>query len=117
LAWFAITLLPTSLTPLAEVANDHRMFFPFVGLSLAVTAAAGLVLARVVSSRSRFAIGAVAIAVVLLAESAAVYTRNEVWQTDEALWRDVVEKSPPRLDELRSHPDGARRLPGRRGRL
>jgi tetratricopeptide (TPR) repeat protein len=94
LIWFIITLLPTSLTPLAEVANDHRMFFPFVGLSLAVTVAAALVLARVVSSRSRFAIGAVSIAVILLAESAAVYARNEVWRTDEALWRDVVEKSP-----------------------
>jgi len=94
LAWFVITLLPTSLTPLAEVANDHRMFFPFVGLSLAVTVIAALVLARFVSSRSRFAIGAVSIAVILLAESAAVYARNEVWRTDEALWRDVVEKSP-----------------------
>src|SRR5206468_1341165 len=37
--WFIVALLPTSVTPLAEVANDHRMFFPFVGLSLAVTAA------------------------------------------------------------------------------
>jgi protein O-mannosyl-transferase len=40
--WFVVALLPTSLTPLAEVANDHRMFFPFVGLSLAVTEAAAL---------------------------------------------------------------------------
>jgi len=94
LIWFVLTLLPTSLTPLAEVANDHRMFFPFVGLSLAATVAAALVLARLAASRSRFAIGAVAIAVILLAESAAVYARNEVWRTDEALWRDVVEKSP-----------------------
>jgi tetratricopeptide (TPR) repeat protein len=94
LTWFAITLLPTSLTPLAEVANDHRMFFPFVGLSLAAAAAAALLLARVASSRSRFAIGAVCISIILLAESAAVYARNEVWQTEEALWRDVVEKSP-----------------------
>src|SRR5258708_21704302 len=34
--WFIVTLLPTSLLPLADVANDHRMFFPFVGLTLAV---------------------------------------------------------------------------------
>src|SRR5262249_41639 len=47
LAWFVITLLPTSLTPLAEVANDHRMFFPFVGLSLAVAVVAGRLLRRV----------------------------------------------------------------------
>src|SRR5581483_7904365 len=36
LVWFALALVPTSIVPLAEVANDHRMFFPFVGLSLAV---------------------------------------------------------------------------------
>jgi len=34
--WFLLALLPTSLMPLAEVTNDHRMFFPFVGLALAV---------------------------------------------------------------------------------
>ena len=36
LLWFFLALLPTSLVPLAEVTNDHRMFFPFVGLALAV---------------------------------------------------------------------------------
>ena len=34
--WFFLALAPTSLMPLAEVTNDHRMFFPFVGLTLAV---------------------------------------------------------------------------------
>ena len=35
--WFFIALLPTSsVVPLAEPMNDHRMFFPFVGLILAV---------------------------------------------------------------------------------
>ena len=94
LLWFAIALLPTSLTPLAEVANDHRMFFPFVGLALAATAAAAWLLARIVARGSRFAIGATAVAAILLVESAGVYARNEVWKTDEALWRDVVEQSP-----------------------
>lgn len=94
LAWFVLTLLPTSLTPLAEVANDHRMFFPFIGLSLAVTVAASLILTRFAAASSRFAIGAGVIAIVLVAESAGVYARNEVWKTDETLWRDVTEKSP-----------------------
>ncbi len=94
LLWFIVALLPTSLTPLAEVANDHRMFFPFVGLSLAVTVAASLVLARIVAMPRRFAIGAALIAIVLIAESTGVYARNEVWKTDEALWRDVTLKSP-----------------------
>jgi Flp pilus assembly protein TadD len=94
LIWFIVALLPTSLTPLAEVANDHRMFFPFVGLSLAVTVAASLVLSRLVTMPRRFAAGAAMIAIALIAESAGVYARNEVWKTDESLWRDVTEKSP-----------------------
>lgn len=94
LAWFIVALLPTSLTPLAEVANDHRMFFPFVGLSVAVAVAASLVLTRVVSAPSRFTVGIAVMAVVLIAESAGVYARNHVWSTDESLWRDVTQKSP-----------------------
>jgi hypothetical protein len=35
--WFFIALLPTSLTPLAEVMNDHRIFFPNVGLTMSVS--------------------------------------------------------------------------------
>src|SRR5690242_4581151 len=34
--WFLFALVPTAIFPLAEVENDHRMFFPFVGLALAV---------------------------------------------------------------------------------
>jgi protein O-mannosyl-transferase len=40
--WFLLAVLPTSVFPLAEVENDHRMFFPFVGLTLAVVWAAAL---------------------------------------------------------------------------
>ena len=34
--WFIITLLPTSIIPLAEVMNDHRVFLPYIGLMLSV---------------------------------------------------------------------------------
>jgi tetratricopeptide (TPR) repeat protein len=95
LAWFAVALLPTSLTPLAEVANDHRMFFPFVGLALAVTVAAGRLLQRAIASApSRFATGALVVSLILVAETAGVYARNQVWRSEESLWRDVTEKSP-----------------------
>ena len=40
LLWFLIALVPTSIVALGEVENDHRMFFPYVGLTLAVVAAA-----------------------------------------------------------------------------
>ncbi|MDF2433870.1 MAG: hypothetical protein JWP44_3501, partial [Mucilaginibacter sp.] len=45
--WFFLTLLPTSsIIPLAEVLNDHRMYFPFVGLVMSVTWSAALLLSR-----------------------------------------------------------------------
>ena len=37
LTWFLLALVPVALIPLAEVENDHRMFFPLVGLALAAT--------------------------------------------------------------------------------
>jgi Flp pilus assembly protein TadD len=94
LAWFAIGLLPTALTPLAEVANDHRMFLPFVGLTLAVTVAAACVLRRTFPAPARAAVAVGVIGVVLAAETAGVHARNKVWRTEETLWRDVTEKSP-----------------------
>jgi tetratricopeptide (TPR) repeat protein len=94
LAWFVVALLPTSLTPLAEVANDHRMFFPFVGLALAATLAAERLLIAVVAPRRRIAVAAVALVAIVTAETVAVHARNEVWRSEETLWRDVTEKSP-----------------------
>ena len=94
LAWFVLALLPTSLTPLAEVANDHRMFFPFVGLSLAVAAGGAWLIARLVAPLRFQTIATLVAGGVLIAGAAGVHARNEVWRTDETLWRDVTEKSP-----------------------
>jgi tetratricopeptide (TPR) repeat protein len=85
--WFLLGILPTAIFPLAEVENDHRMFMPFVGLSLAVVWAAALLLPK------SQAVPALAI-VVLVALSLGTYRRNAVWFSEEALWRDVTEKSP-----------------------
>jgi hypothetical protein len=46
LLWFVVTQLPTSIYPLSEVENDHRMFFSFVGLVLAVVWSGWLLLLR-----------------------------------------------------------------------
>jgi tetratricopeptide (TPR) repeat protein len=91
LLWFFVAMLPTSLMPLAEVTNDHRMFFPFVGLVLA--AIWGLRLT--VAAHPNWLRGSLAaLALVLSAEAVGTYQRNQVWRTEESLWRDVTEKSP-----------------------
>lgn len=92
LLWFLIALLPTSsIIPLAEVLNDHRMYFPFVGLTLAAAASAQRLAARWRVPAG----GAAAVAcVMLLAMAWGTHRRNNVWRTEESLWLDVTQKSP-----------------------
>ncbi len=96
--WFFIALLPTSFTPLAEVMNDHRIFFPYVGLTMSVSWAIALGLSHLKKSVQRAQTVnralVIAILIVLTAYAYGTYQRNKVWLTDETLWRDVTEKSP-----------------------
>jgi tetratricopeptide (TPR) repeat protein len=95
LIWFAAALLPTSLAPFAEVTNDHRMFFPFIGLAFSVVTTLGLWLNKYpqvfIKYRSLITVG---VTVVLLLNAYGVYQRNKVWRTEESLWLDVTQKSP-----------------------
>ena len=97
LLWFVVTQLPTSLYPLSEVENDHRMFFSFVGLVLAVVWAVWLLLLRLFGEEGldKLRPALIALAVfVLLAYGNGVHARNAVWHDEESLWRDDVQKSP-----------------------
>jgi tetratricopeptide (TPR) repeat protein len=71
------------------------MFFPFVGLVLAVTWAIAVALKEIWTSnrRARGAIVIGAIAVLTL-YGYGTHARNEVWRSEETLWQDVVKKSP-----------------------
>ena len=82
LSWFAIALIPTSIFPLAEVANEHRIFFAYIGL---VLAAAALI--------PRRALAAVAV-IVFAAHLIGTHARNEIWRSEDTLWADTVAKSP-----------------------
>ena len=97
LIWFVVTQLPTSLYPLSEVENDHRMFFSFPGLILAVVWAAKLTwdgwLGATIRQRARpWAAGCLVLA--LGGYAWGVHVRNQVWRTEDSLWLDDVEKSP-----------------------
>ncbi|HEX3576941.1 MAG TPA: tetratricopeptide repeat protein [Thermoanaerobaculia bacterium] len=87
LAWYAVALVPTSsIYPLAEVVNEHRVFLPYMGLALAA-----IFLLDVLLPRRVFAIIVIAAIVAL---GAGTWMRNRVWLTEESLWKDTVEKSP-----------------------
>lgn len=88
IGFYILGLLPaSSFFPLAELANEHRVFFPFIGLALTVTWMA------MRSMTSRRALAALA-AVVLIANCAGTIVRNRDWRSEETLWRDVTVKSP-----------------------
>jgi tetratricopeptide (TPR) repeat protein len=98
LIWFAVSLLPTSLVPFAEVTNDHRMYFPFVGLMLSVVSFLGLKLTQVTqkiaSLRKSIMVLSLLSVVLIGIHTFGVYQRNKVWKTEESLWLDVTVKSP-----------------------
>ncbi|WP_346238762.1 tetratricopeptide repeat protein [Niabella insulamsoli] len=98
LIWFAASLLPTSLLPFSEVMNDHRMYFAFTGLALAIVYAAGLLVIRressVVAHPSYKKAIIFAMALIIGLHAFGVHQRNKVWFTEETLWKDVTEKSP-----------------------
>ena len=92
LAWFAIGLLPTSsVIPLAEPLNEHRVFLPYIGLVLSAVWGGRLLLAERVRRTS--AIVALCVAV-LLGLAFGTHVRNRAWLTSEGLWADVTAKSP-----------------------
>jgi tetratricopeptide (TPR) repeat protein len=97
--WFFLALIPTSsIIPLAEVMNDHRMFFPFAGLMISVCWAAGLFIIK--NEKSVQGNYPVKILVVIAAlgilggHAYGTHQRNKVWHTGESLWYDVTIKSP-----------------------
>lgn len=99
LIWFLTALAPTSsIMPLAEVLNDHRIFFPFIGLMLAVTWSIALFLIRkegsiMNSSNNRIAILMLG-GLLIGAHCYGTWQRNKVWKTEDGLWYDVTIKSP-----------------------
>jgi hypothetical protein len=100
LAWFWIALIPSStIFPIGETTNDHRVFFPFMGLTAAVVWGIYVWLRR--SSVKNAGLGRPIMkfslplcAVVLGIHAIATHNRNRVWLNEETLWKDVTEKSP-----------------------
>lgn len=96
LGWFLLANLPTSLMPFAEMTNDHRMFFPYVGLVLVLMNGLGLLYEQLHAKLPKHAL-AIALsifALVFAAEGYGTFQRNKVWDNEESLWKDVTEKSP-----------------------
>ncbi len=96
IAWFFIALLPTTLNPLFQIANDHRMFFPFVGLFIAVPWGILILLEKynlLQKNKNSLKIALIFVSIIS-AYSFGTVQRNKVWDSPGSLWLDVVVKSP-----------------------
>ena len=96
--WFLFALLPTSIMPLSEVLNDHRTFFPYIGLVIALAWTLGLIAFRLQKKIEAYFIYKSAFIILplllLCGHSYGTRQRNKVWSTGETLWADAVQKSP-----------------------
>ena len=96
IAWFFIALLPTTLNPLFQIANDHRMFFPFIGLFISIPWAVFQILNQYRTYTNpifKFVLSFLLI-FLLVGHAYGTMQRTEVWNSRESLWRDVSIKSP-----------------------
>jgi protein O-mannosyl-transferase len=93
-SFFLCALIPTTFVPLAEVSNDHRMFFPFVGLVLAFITGCYVLYETYFKQNIsyKFLLGAAVLCLSLYGFG--TFQRNKVWLTEDSLWKDTTEKSP-----------------------
>jgi Tfp pilus assembly protein PilF len=92
-SWFFITLLPTSAIRLNAVVNDHRMYLPGIALC---TMASILLFRMSRNQRNPVARQTVPLVLlgILLTLGVSTYGRNQVFSTEETLWKDVLIKDP-----------------------
>jgi protein O-mannosyl-transferase len=98
LLWFFLALAPTSsVMPFAEVLNDHRTYFPYIGLIIALVSGVVFLLNKY---ETHAKIGVIrysamgAFALLLLLHTFGTRQRCLVWSSAETLWKDATEKSP-----------------------
>lgn len=97
--WFFLGLAPTSsIVPLFQVANYHRVFLPYIGLVLSIVAALSWGVRR---SEGTFRESALArycllgsVLVIVAGHAYGTRVRSEVWSTSESLWSDAARKNP-----------------------
>lgn len=91
--WFLIALLPTSsVIPLAEVLNDHRPFFGYIGLFIAfVYGITYLYNKHTTMLNPVFFIG---VPLILTLHAWGTYHHNSKWSSPESIWKDATINAP-----------------------
>lgn len=99
--WFFLTIsIESSIIPIRDVINEHRLYLPVAGLSLAVSSSFFHFIEWIekhgrLGKKSFNTIGCyLFITLVVFSLSVASYWRNRIWKDDFSLWMDTVRKSP-----------------------
>ena len=98
--WFFIALAPTTFYfgTIGQMINDHRTFFPYIGLVISLSWWLRLLYLRYEEKINAHAyLPKVLVGVYLLVISLhayGTYQRNIVWSSSETLWYDATVKSP-----------------------
>lgn len=92
IAWFFLLLAPTSsIVPLADLLQEHRVYLASWGLFVAVAVGAERVVDR---WRIRPVVAGGVACVLLLALALLTFRRNAAWETRLGLWSDEVARAP-----------------------
>lgn len=92
LAWFYITLLPTTIIPLKAVVQENRLYIAAVAFAFLI----GILFSwvdrwKTVRVRQAACVG---LGLLLMAYAIGVIDRNRVWNSELNLWQDAVRKAP-----------------------
>jgi Flp pilus assembly protein TadD len=94
LFWF-VALSPTStIVPVLDLAVEHRVYLPSLGVFLAATVAVDALLHRRLPARHATAVAAGLAVLVLAGLGLALRARAQVWSSAEELWRQAAAVSP-----------------------
>ena len=96
--WFLIAAMPAAVFPVSQTENDHRMFFPFVGLLFAFVWIGAVVVDRlfargVFANAPKFLLPGTIVAL-LACYAAGTIVRNRIWHDDISMWSEVVVHRP-----------------------
>ncbi len=89
--WFAAALLPVlHVIPFHELAADHFLYLPMVGVAMA----AGVLMQELALRPRAVRFAWAGFAIIVLTFTARTFLRNQDWKDDQTLWAKTYESAP-----------------------
>jgi tetratricopeptide (TPR) repeat protein len=90
--FFLALSVESSVIPIVDPMNEHRVYLPSAAFFVAVAAALGLVARALAPDRAGRLAGGIAVALAAVL-AVGTYARNEVWTDELSLWSDAAAKA------------------------